>query len=62
MSAHSIEGRLRLAGALVSAGLLVEIGVSAWVHPLAFVSFALVAWPLVGAGRLLFLWALIARS
>ena len=60
MMAPSIERRLSWAGGLVAAGLVVEIAVSTWVHPLAFVTFALVACPLVAAGMLLFLWAIVA--
>ena len=60
MIAPSIERRLGWAGWLVAAGLVVEIAVSSWVHPLAFVTFALVACPLVAAGMLLFLWAIVA--
>lgn len=60
MSAPLIERRIGWAGALVATGLLVEIAVSSWVHPMAFVSFAVVACPLVVAGMMLFLWALVA--
>ena len=55
-----VERRLEWAGALITAGLLTEIAVSAWVHPLAFVTFAVVACPLVVAGMLLFLWSLVS--
>jgi hypothetical protein len=59
MSALSVERRLRFAGGLVAAGLVVEIAVSSWVHPLAFVTFAVVACPLVGLGMVVFLWSLV---
>ena len=55
--------RLRARGGprrFITAGLVVEIAVSAWIHPLAFVTFALVVCPLVAAGMLLFLWSLVA--
>lgn len=55
-----IERHLEWAAALIAAGLVVEIAVSAWIHPLAFVTFALVACPLVAAGMLLFLWSLVS--
>jgi hypothetical protein len=55
-----IERRLAWAGWLVAAGLVVEIAVSSWNHPLAFVTFAAVACPLAGAGMLLFLWSLVS--
>jgi hypothetical protein len=60
MIALSIERCLWWAGWLVAAGLVVEVAVSDWVHPLAFVAFAVVACPLVVAGMLLFLWSLVA--
>jgi hypothetical protein len=59
MSILPIERRLAWAGALITAGLAVEIAVSAWIHPLAFVTFAVVGCPLVAAGMLLFLWSLV---
>jgi hypothetical protein len=55
-----IERHLEWAAGLITAGLVVEIAVSAWIHPLAFVTFALVAGPLVVAGMLLFLWSLVS--
>ena len=55
-----VERHLEWAAALIAAGLVVEIAVSAWIHPLAFVTFALVACPLVAAGMLLFLWSLVS--
>ena len=60
MTAPSIERRLGWAGWLVATGLVVEIAVSSWVHPLVFVTFLLVAGPLVAAGMLLFLWGIVA--
>lgn len=55
-----LEKRLRWSGLLVALGLVLQLGVSTWIHPLAFVAFLLVACPLVGAGMLTFLWALVA--
>lgn len=60
MSLRPIERRLELAAGFITAGLLVEIAVSAWIHPLAFMIFALLACPLVAAGMLLFLWSLVS--
>ena len=54
------ERRLEWAGGLIATGLIVEVAVSAWIHPLAFVTFALVACPLVAAGMLFFLWSLVS--
>jgi hypothetical protein len=47
---------------LVAAGLAVEIVATAFIHPFAFIAFLLLACPLVLAGMLLFLWALVASS
>ena len=60
MSTEPIERRLWWAGWLIAIGLAVEVTVSGWVHPLAFVAFAVVACPLVLAGMLLFLWSVLA--
>jgi hypothetical protein len=60
MKDHVLERRFRWAGVLVTAGLLLQLSVSEWIHPLAFVTFLMVACPLVGAGMLTFLWALVA--
>jgi len=59
MSASLLERRLSWSGWLIASGLAVELAVSTLVHPLAFVAFAVVACPLVVAGILLFLWALV---
>ena len=56
----SLERRIRYAGVLIVAGLAVEVAASSFIHPLAFVAFALVACPLVLAGMLVFLWTLVA--
>jgi hypothetical protein len=54
----TLERRLLRAGFLVGAGLIIEIAVSTWLHPLAFVAFLALSCPLVLAGMLLFLFAL----
>jgi hypothetical protein len=59
MDDHAIEKPLRWAGLLVATGLVLQLGVSTWIHPLAFVTFLMVACPLVAAGMLTFLWALV---
>jgi hypothetical protein len=58
MADDSLETALRRSAFLVVSGLAVELAASAWVHPLAFVAFLVVACPLVGAGMLVFLWGL----
>ena len=63
MTTHTqLEQRLGKAGLLIVAGLIVEIAASSFIHPLAFVAFLLVACPLIVAGMLLFLWALVASA
>ena len=63
MTTHTqLEQRLGKAGLLIVAGLIVEIAASSFIQPLAFVAFLLVACPLVVAGMLLFLWALVASA
>ncbi len=52
--------RLKLAGLLVSAGLLVEVGTLYWSHPLAFLAFLGLGGLLVGAGILLYLYSLVS--
>lgn len=58
-SALTLHSRFRLAGTLLITGLLIEIATCFWVHPLAFMSFLLLACSLVGLGVILFLWTLV---
>ena len=57
-----LERRLQWAAGLIAAGLFVEIAVAAGIHPLAFVTFAVIACPLVMAGMLLFIWSLVTTN
>ena len=59
---RTLEGGLRWAGYLVTAGLVVQIGSSWWQHPLSFIVFLAVACPLVVAGVLLFLWTIASAG
>ena len=59
MSPDRIEPRIRLAGSLIIAGLLVQALSLLKIHPLAFVAFLAVGCPLVLAGVILFLYALV---
>lgn len=59
---RAVELRLGWAGLAIVLGLLVELASSMWVHPLGFVAFLLVACPLVVAGMLLFLWAIVTGA
>lgn len=58
----TLERRLTIAGLLIAGGLLIETVAAAFVHPLAFVAFVVVACPLVLAGMLLFLWTLASSG
>ncbi len=60
MTEPLVERRIGWSGALIAAGLMVELAVSSWLHPFAFLTFALVACPLVVGGMAVFLWALVA--
>ncbi len=54
--------RLRLAGLLVSLGLIVEAVTLFWSHPTAFLVFLGLGGLLVGAGVLLYLFAIATFS
>lgn len=58
----AIEKRFAWAGWLIAAGLMVQIATTAFVHPLAFVAFLLLACPLVASGVLVFLWAVASAG
>jgi hypothetical protein len=51
---------VRVSGLLVLTGLLIELLVLRWSHPTAFLAFALIGMPLVGAGVLIFLYSLVS--
>ena len=53
-----VEKRLRWAGLLIALGLAVQLLTFIWIHPFAFIAFALIACPLVLAGIFLYLYAL----
>jgi uncharacterized membrane protein len=52
--------RLQLSGLLVSLGLLVEAATLFWSHPTAFLVFIGLGGLLVGAGVLLYLFAIVS--
>ncbi len=62
MRANSIERRIHWSGILIGAGLIVQMLTLLWTHPLAFMAFALVGCPMVGAGILLFLYSLVSHG
>ena len=62
MTERRIERRLRWSGRLIALGLLVQMLTLLATHPLAFITFALIGCPLVGAGILIFLYALVEHE
>ena len=56
------EGRLRLAAILICLGLLIFILSLIRVHPLAFITFTVVACPLVIAGMAVFLYSILSHG
>ena len=62
MAVPAIESRIRWAGELVVAGLVVQLFTMYWAHPLAFMAFLIIGCPLMLAGILLYLYSLVARG
>ncbi|MGH9328341.1 MAG: hypothetical protein ACRD2B_16860 [Terriglobia bacterium] len=62
MAAPTIERRIRWAGILIVAGLIIELITFIWIHPLAFIGFILVSCPLVAIGILLSLYSLVTTQ
>jgi hypothetical protein len=62
MKTAVVEARIRWAARLIAAGLLVQVLTFYRVHPLAFVAFLVVGCPLVAAGMVLYLTALVAAE
>jgi polyferredoxin len=56
----AVEKRLRWAGALIGLGLLIQLLSFIWIHPLAFITFAVIGCPLVVAGVILFLYSIVS--
>jgi hypothetical protein len=61
MTAHSpTEKRLRIGGAFVLLGLLVELVALRWVHPAAFLVFAFIGIPILSLGILIYLYSVVS--
>ncbi|MEP7341392.1 MAG: hypothetical protein ABI977_26920 [Acidobacteriota bacterium] len=56
-----LEKRLRVAGSLILAGLLVELVTLKWSHPTAFLFFLLLGGSLMVIGVLFYLYSLVSR-
>jgi hypothetical protein len=57
-----IERRIRLAGILLIAGLLVELATLRWSHPTAFLFFLLLGGALMTLGIVVYLFALVSAG
>jgi hypothetical protein len=57
-----IERRIRLAGTLLIAGLLVELVTLRWSHPTAFLFFLLLGGALMAAGIAVYLLSLVSAE
>ena len=55
-----IEKRIRLAGILLIAGLLVELVTLRWSHPTAFLFFLLLGGALMALGIVVYLFSLVS--
>lgn len=62
MAAPLIERRIRWAGILIAAGLIIQLISFIWVHPLAFMAFILISCPLVAIGILTYLYSLVTTQ
>ncbi len=57
-----IEKRIRLAGTLLIAGLLVELVTLRWSHPTAFLFFLLLGGALIALGIAIYLYSLVSAE
>jgi hypothetical protein len=62
MTSTVIEKRIRWAGMLVVAGLLIQLLTMSWTHPLAFMAFLVVGCPLTVGGVLIYLASLASKG
>jgi hypothetical protein len=60
MNSTLMERRVKISAALVLVGLLIELLALRWSHPTAFLAFAMIGIPFVGAGILVFLYSLVS--
>ena len=57
-----LAGRLQLAGLLIAAGIVVELGTLFWNHPVSLFLFVALGAGLVGTGMVLYLWSVATRK
>ena len=56
------EKRIRIAGILVAAGLVVELVTLKWSHPTSFLFFLLLGGTLMAAGIVIYLFSLVSHG
>jgi hypothetical protein len=61
-TASPVERRIRIAAVLIAAGLLLCLLTFIRIHPLSFITFALLSAPLVLIGALFFLYAIVSQE
>jgi RsiW-degrading membrane proteinase PrsW (M82 family) len=62
LQSSNFERRLRIAGIMIIAGLLVELFSLRWSHPTAFLVFIILGGALIGIGILFYLYSLVSRE
>lgn len=62
MSEVVLEGRLRVSGALVMLGLVIEIASLTWRHPTAFIVFVMFGGAFMAAGMFWFLYTIVSQG
>jgi len=62
MSEAMLESRLRLSGALVMLGIVIEIASLTWRHPTAFIVFVAGGGVFMAAGMFWFLYTIVSRG
>lgn len=58
----TVERRVRRSGIIVAAGLVIELLSLIPIHALAFIGFAVVGVPVIAAGVVLFLLAVVSQA
>ena len=62
MTIPRIEQRIRWSGVMIALGLIIQMLMLLWTHPLSFMIFLLVGCPLVGIGMLVYLYSLVSHA
>lgn len=57
----TVEKRVRRAGLITAIGLVLELGTLIPIHALAFMAFAMIGVPVLAAGIILFLLAIVSQ-